>query len=498
MRITQGETIERQLVLRIELDDQDTAPYVEIGYRKVRPNVAHPGFRKGKAPRHIIMQRFGREALLNEALDEMLPEITTKAIEAQELTLGGIPSVQIVAGQPELTLEATVPLIPHIELGPYLDIRVQSDAPEITDDDIQKRLETLQASMSSWEPVTRPAQIGDMVTLTGKGIVNGNAVMDETDTVYLMAEDADRPFPGFAEALVGAELNQPQEFDLTIAENFPVQEVAGEPVQVSVTITEAKERVLPELDEDFANSVGEGYDSLDALREQIKSELTAEADAEASESLRAKALQSLIDGAYAEIPPLIIDSEVNRMINQQAQVFAQMNIRLEDYLRSTGSSLAELRDQIRDEAETRVKSSVALGKLGETEDIQVHDGEVEARIQLVNERRAALPQTQTGPPAEPLPLNDETRYDVRQTIRIEKTWERLIAIAKGEAADQPQTQTDEPSDASADAPADAPQNQAADAPDAAPENQAAAPDAASGADGADADAPDAPAQNQAS
>ena len=445
MRITQGEIVDLQTVLHIEMEDEDIRPYLDSGYQKVKPHISFPGFRKGRVPRHIALQFLGKEALLNEVLDTMLPEVTEKAINEQELERGGMPDLELLDLDP-VTFTATVPLKPEVELGDYRDIRVETEQSEVGEEDVQERLERLRNSMASWEPVERLVEMGDMVTMTATGTVEGDTILDETDTVYLLAEDADRPFPGFAEALVGAELDTPKEFELAVAEDFPIDDVAGKPVQVSVTVSDVKERVLPELDEEFAQGIGEGYDSLEALREQIEEELKSESEMTAEQELRESAVNSLLQGATTTIAPVIIQQEAQRMVNEQEQMLARLNIRFDDYLRSIGSSEDEVREQAREEAIIRIERAVALEKLGEVEGIDVSDDEVEERIQSIIENdleQSAYDDEDDfdDDDFEEVPeieITDEMRSSIRRMVHSEKVMERLVAIVKGEAPDLPE------------------------------------------------------------
>ena len=449
MRITQGEIVDLQTVLHIEMEDEDIRPYLDIGYQKVKPHISFPGFRKGRVPRHIVLQFVGREALLNEVLDTMLPEITGRAIDEQELEPGGMPDMEVLDLDP-VTFKATVPLRPQVELGDYRDIRVEVEQSEVGEEDVQQRLEQLRNSMASWEPVERPVKMDDMVTMTATGTVEDNTILDETDTVYLLVEDADRPFPGFPEALVGAELDTPKEFELTVADDFPVDEYAGKPVQVTVTVSDVKERILPELDEEFVQGIGEGYDSIEALREQIKEELETETENAAEQEMRESAVTSLLEGADAVIAPVIIDNEVNYMLNEQMQTLARINIRFDDYLRSVGSSEEELREQVREEAIARIKRTVALEKLGEVEGIDVTDEDVEDRIaSIIEQNREQYPEATEEPE-----ITDDVRSSIRRMMHSELVMERLLAIARGEAPELSESAEQEEPEASTDEAAD--------------------------------------------
>ena len=170
MKITQDDVVERQTVLHIELEEDDVDPYLNRAYQRVVQKVNIPGFRKGKAPRRIIEQYFGRESMLNEILDTMLPELTTQAITDQNLDAVGLPSIELEDLDP-FQFSATVPLRPEVDLGEYSSIRIDRSPPVIEDDAIENRIEQIRLSVATWEPTERPVEIGDMVTAQIKGTI---------------------------------------------------------------------------------------------------------------------------------------------------------------------------------------------------------------------------------------------------------------------------------------------------------------------------------------
>ena len=164
MKITQDDVVDRQTTLHIELEDDDLAPYLDRSYRKLAQQVSIPGFRKGKAPRRIVESFVGRESLIHESLDDMLPDIIQRAISDQKIEAAGTPAVELVEFDP-VTVKATVPLLPEVDLGTYKDIRLDETPVEITADNVDGRLGELQDQASSWEPVERDVAIGDMATM---------------------------------------------------------------------------------------------------------------------------------------------------------------------------------------------------------------------------------------------------------------------------------------------------------------------------------------------
>jgi trigger factor len=427
VKITQEEVVDRQTVLNIELEEDDLDSYIDQGYRKIAPRLAIPGFRKGKAPRRIVEQFVGRESLLNEVLDTMLPEITGKAIEEQSIEAAGMPSIELEELDP-IIVKATVPLMPEISLGDYKEISVEEEPANVSEEDVQQRLEQIQHGMASWEPVERTVQMGDLVTIQATGLIDGDSVVDEKDAVIFLDEDSDRPFPGFAQQLADMAQDEVKEFTLPIPEEFGDEKLAGKDVAFSVTVGEIKERVLPELDDEFAKSVGDGYESFEAMKAEIESDANEAAESSATQKYNEAVMEAFLKGVTIEVAPVMVGHEVTHMEGERSRVLSQINVRLDDYLRSIGKSEEEMRDELRSEAEARIKRTYAMSKLAEEEGIEVSEEDVEERI---TEILANNTQDTEGLPVQP-EFTDEMRESVNRVLSSEKTLERLVAIAKGE------------------------------------------------------------------
>ena len=422
MKITQDEVVERQTTLHIELDDEDIDPYLQRAYSRVVQRVNIPGFRKGKAPRSIIEQYYGRESLLNEILDSMLPELTGKAITEEEIEAVGMPSIDLEGLDP-FKFSAVVPMKPDIDLGEYKDIRVERESPSLPDDAIDERIEQLRLSVASWEPVDRSVQTGDMVSTQIKGILDDVVVLDENDAVYLVNEDIGRPFPGFSDKLVGLESDSDASFDLDIPEDFPDENLAGKNISFEVNIKDIKERVLPDLDDEFAQSIGEGYESLDDLREEIDKSIINEAETEASRAYRENVIQALLESATVDLPPLLIEHESSHMIEEQERMVTQANMVLDDYLASMGKTRTELEEESKEEAIGRLTRSFVLSALADQENIDISDNDINDRIdELFSNSDDEKPDaSQTA----------EMMDYMRRSMRMEQTMERLEDIAEG-------------------------------------------------------------------
>ena len=434
MKITQDEVVERQTTLHIELDDEDIDPYLQRAYSRVVQNVNIPGFRKGKAPRSIIEQYFGRESLLNEILDSMLPELTGKAITEEDIDAVGMPSIDLEGLDP-FQFSAVVPLKPDINLGEYKSIRVEKETPSLPDDAIDERIEQLRLSVASWEPVDRTVQTGDMVSTQIKGTLDDEVILDESDAVYLVNEDIGRPFPGFSDKLVGLESDEPSSFDLDIPEDFQDENLAGKNISFEVNIKDIKERVLPELDDAFAQSIGEGYESLEDLREEVDKSIINEAETEASRAHRENVIQALLESATVELPPLLIEHESTHMVEEQERMVTQANMVLDDYLTSIGKTRTELEEESRDEAIGRLTRSFVLSALADEENIDISDDEITERIEELfsNSDEEKPDSSQTA----------EMMDYMRRSMRMEQTMTRLEDIAEGYPDGKPVQNDDE-------------------------------------------------------
>ena len=444
MKITQDDVVERQTVLHIELEEDDVDPYLNRAYKRVVQKVNIPGFRKGKAPRRIIEQYFGRESMLNEILDTMLPELTTQAITDQNLDAVGLPSIELEDLDP-FQFSATIPLRPEVDLGEYSSIRIDRSPPVIEDDAIDNRIEQIRLSVATWEPTERPVEIGDMVTAQIKGTIEENTIFDEADAVYLVNEEIGRPFPGFSENLVGLETNKSSQFNLLIPENFADSKLAGKDAHFEVTIKDIKTRILPEVDDEFAKGIGEGYESLEELKNEIQKGIETEAEEENSRVHRESIVEALMANATVDMSPLLLQREAEHMVEEQERMVSQANMNIDDYLTSLGKTREEFVEESKSEASDRLKRSFVLEKLAKEEDIEISDEDIDERISemFANSEQEIPESTQ----------NAQMRDYLSRSMLMEETMKKLELIASGDSVETDNTD-DIPSGENSDSKAD--------------------------------------------
>lgn len=438
MKVSQDEVVDRQTVLHIELEDDDLGTYLERGYRKFVQHANIPGFRKGKAPRQVVEGFFGRESLLQEALDFMLPDVTRRAVEEQDLETAGMPKIELEEIEP-VKVKATIALAPAVDLGAYRDIRIEEPKVEVSDEDVEKELENLRTNAGSWVPVERPVQLGDMVGMKAKGTVDDRTLIDDEDTVHIAEEGAVVPLPGFSEKLVGAVEGEPQEFSLEIPDDHADTTLAGKVAQFLVTVNEVKERQLPDLDDELAKGVGDGYESLDALRGKIESDLRAQADRARDEQFKELTIDALVESATIELPELLVEHEIEHMVDRRDRFIESIEVRLDDYLKITGKTEDETLTEMREHSIERLSRTFALSKLAELETIEVTDDDITEEIE-------SMAETSEDPSAfesNPRLKSDEVRDTIRESLLMKRAVERLGDLARGESGKEDAAEPDE-------------------------------------------------------
>ncbi len=434
MIITQEEIVDSQAVIHIELEDPDLDPYLDRGYQRVVQRIVIPGFRKGKAPRRIVENFVGRESLLSEVIDTMVYEVTDRAIEEQELEASGLPKIEDLELDP-FTFKAVVPLRPEVDLGDYHSLRIPYEPEEVSEDDVEARIDELRQSLASWEPVVRPVAMGDLVTVGIKGAVEDNTFVDEEDTTYFLDSDSKNPVPGFSHKMEGLEAEQTHEFTIEIPDDYQDDAIAGKEASFSVEIKDVKEKILPELDDEFAKGLPEEYESMEALRTEVEQGLNDEAENRSKRQYEDEVVTALLDATTMTLSPVMLDHEIEHIEEDQNKLFEQLNIRRDDYLQSIGTSYQEQRAQARTEAEQRIRRTFALNKLGELENIEVSEDDIDARVEELlaqdpesDDRRQQI---------------EEQRESIERMLKYEKTISLLVTVAKGEAESSEQAESED-------------------------------------------------------
>ena len=426
MKVGKEALPQREVVLNIEVEDGDLSPYLERAYQRLVQRANIPGFRKGKAPRAVVERFVGRDALVNEAMDFMVPELVDKAIAQEQVEQGDTPHVDVTQTEP-IVLKATVPLVPTVVLDAYRDIRVTPEPVEVSEEHLGHILEDLRWAQASWEPVERPVAVGDQVTMDVRGTVGGKEATNQKSVVYLASEENPSPVPGFAQALAGAAPAGMTEFTLTLHEDYPDRRLAGQECMFQVTVHEVKEKRLSELDDEFAKGVGDGYDSLEALTAKIREDLLTRAQQAADSRYQDAVTEELVKRATLDISPLVVEHEVEHLLHDEQEALGQQRIGMEQYLETVGKSTEEHREDARVVSTGRLTRAHALAKVAELEGLTASDEDVDQEIDRLVERAGASGDAMRRELSQPEARDSLSRILVRR-------WavDRLVSIAKGE------------------------------------------------------------------
>jgi trigger factor len=423
MKVT-NERIERsRVVLNIQVDSDEMEEAVRKAYRRVGAKASIPGFRKGKVPPAILEQYIGREAVVEDAAEHLLPEVYERALDEQQVDAIARPEVEVLQVEP-LSFKATVPVRPTVELGDYHEIKFSPEPVEVTEEEVSESLEQLRVMQAPWAPVDGPAELEDLLSVSVEGVVDGEVVIDEKDGVYQMSESIPGALPGFAEQLVGAKKEEERSFTLTIPEGRG--DLGGKECAFTVQVKEIKRKTLPELDDEFAKGLGEAFDSLDALKNRVIETLKGKKEQEARSNLEEKAIKALVDMATVEYPDVMVDSELDHLVEENRRQHGNKEA-LDTYLDSIGKTEDEFRAELRPMAERIVIRSIVIQKFAELEGIQVGldeiNAEVEQMVQHVSDD--SVRQVFDTPQA---------RVSLGRNLFVKKAIERLYEVVTGESS----------------------------------------------------------------
>ena len=430
MKVTQGDTQDRQTVLHIEVDDDLLEKHMARAYQRVAARVNVPGFRKGKAPRSVVERFVGGEHLLEEAIETLVPDAVGVAIEQEGLETSATPRVSIVEREPILKIDATVPLPPHGTIGDYAGIRFDDEVEPVTDDQIEESVQRLVESNANWEDVDRAVKAGDLITFNASGEVDGESFMDQKDAEYLADADNPNPVPGFSAALEGIEPGQSKSFSIDVPADFSREALAGKTAEFTVSVAKIREKNLPELSDELVKGLGEGISTIADLRSRIRENLEARAEEVLKESLEEKVVAELVERSTFEVAPLMIEHEAEHVLNDQQRALARYNISLEQFIAQTGGSSDDLVTKAKETAESRVKRTLVMDLLAESEGIEPADSEVEEEIAAWRAQGDARPDADPHATSETDYDSDETRNAVIAVLKRRKAVERALEIAK--------------------------------------------------------------------
>jgi trigger factor len=410
-----------QMALNVELESAETDKYLALALEHLAKRVTLPGFRKGKAPTTLVEQHVGKEAIMQEALEHLIPEVYEQALKAESIAAIAEPRIELLQIDP-ITFKAVVPLKPNVTPGNYKDIRLEMGKKEITESDIDQVIEQLRMQFGTLVAVDREIHYGDIITVDIDGKRGEEKILDRKDAMYEVTEGSKYPAPGFSEKLIGLKKDDESEFTLSFPDDYEIKEIAGKQYTFSVKIKEVKEKSLPEVNDDFAKNAGS--ENVDDLKEKIKAGLQTRADESLKKEFENKLITTVIEQSTLEFPPVLVEKELDHIINEEARNFPEGVKGLEGYLTTAKKTLEQHREDLRSAATDRVKAYLVTAKIAELENVVVSDEEITGAVENMirgDESRAENIRALFNAP--------QARESLKDMISINKAMDLLTKIA---------------------------------------------------------------------
>jgi len=373
---------ENEVELAVEVPTNDVRDKFEKTLRKLARETSVPGFRKGKVPRQIILNRLGEDYVLSQTLNDYLPEWYESAIDNADIDPVSVPEIDFDAftGKEPFSFTAKVQVRPEPTLGAYTGLEVPRESAEVGDAQVDAQLALLQERFASLKPVEgRAAKTGDFVQIDFEGIVDGAPLEGARAEDYMLEIGHGNLIPGFEEQLDGLAAGESKTFELTFPEDYHAEELRGKPVTFTVTMKEIKEKDVPALDDDFAQQASE-FETLAELRADVRTRLETAREAMVDREFRSAVVQAAVDNATLTVPPAMIDRQAHALYHELEEAVGERGLEMAQYLEALGKSADDVEGELRPRAEAEVKRGLVLAAIRDAEHVEVSDDELRARI----------------------------------------------------------------------------------------------------------------------
>ena len=383
MTATFEKTATNEGVLTFSIPQEEIQQGLTIAFNKVKGNLNVPGFRKGKVTRQVFNRMFGEEALYEDALNAVLPKAYDAAVAEAGLDVVAQPKIDVKSmekGQ-DWVITAEVTVKPEVKLGEYKNLTVAKQEREVTDADVEERLNQKRNQQAELVVVEEPAKEGDTVVIDFEGFKDGVAFEGGKGENYSLELGSGSFIPGFEDQLVGAKAGDDVEVKVTFPEDYQAEDLAGKEAIFKVKVHEVKEKELPALDDEFAKDVDDEVETLDELKAKIREELTATKASQAQEAVHDEALRKAVENAeVVELPHVMVHDEVHRAMDEFLNNMQRQGISPEMYYQLTNSTEADLHKQFEQDAELRVKTNLVIEAIVKAENLEATEEEIEKEI----------------------------------------------------------------------------------------------------------------------
>ncbi|MCO4330462.1 trigger factor [Staphylococcus hyicus] len=412
-------------LLQVTVPAEEVDKALDKAFKKVVKQINVPGFRKGKVPRPIFEQRFGVEALYQDAVDILLPKAYSNAVEEAGINPVDQPEIEVtqIEKGKEFKFDATVTVEPEVKLGDYKGLEIEKQNTELTDKEVEETIQQrLEAMADMVVKEDGKVEEGDTVNLDFDGYVDGEQFEGGQADGYDLEIGSGMFIPGFEEQLVGLAVGEEKDVEVTFPEEYHAEELAGKPATFKTKINEIKSKEVPELDDELANELDSEANSVDEYKENLRKQLAESKATEAENAQKEEAITKATDNAEVDIPKAMIKTEEDRMVQEFAQRLQQQGLNLETYFQISGQSEEDLRGQMKEDAEQRVKTNLTLAAIAEAENIDATDEDVEKELETMS--------SQFGISVDDIKSTLGNTDIVKNDVRVKKVIDLLVKEAK--------------------------------------------------------------------
>ena len=423
----QVEKLEKNMAkLTIEASAEDLEKAIEKAYQRQKNKISIPGFRKGKVPRQMVEKMYGKEVFYEDAANDLIPDAYDKALLECEEDIVSSPKIevtQIEAGKP-FVFTATVALKPEVKLGKYKGVKIDKIDAEVTEEEVDAEINKERENNARNISVEdRPVKDGDVTTLDFEGFVDGVAFEGGKGENYPLTIGSGAFIPGFEEQLVGAEIGKEVEVKVTFPEDYQAENLKGKDAVFKCTVKEIKEKELPELDDEFASEVSE-FDTLAEYREDVKKNLAEKKAKDAKNAREEAAVNAVVEGAEMEIPEAMLETQQRQMVDEFAQRITMQGLSMEQYFQFTGTSYEQMVEQVKPQAEERIKARLVLEAVAKAENLEATEEDYEKELETM----AEVYQMETAKVKEL--MGEREKKNIMQDLAVRKAAEFVAENAK--------------------------------------------------------------------
>lgn len=428
---------DHQAKITVEVEPEKLESAMQRAAAKIAKKVRIPGFRPGKAPYHIILRQVGEAAVMEEAVEIVVNDIYPDVVKESGVKAYGPGQVNNIPSTDPLKIEFLVPLEGEVELGDYQSIRQPYEPPAVTDEEVEKVVEDLRERQAVIEPVERPAQDGDEVTvkmsaerLNPSEGQNATLIREQSNPVVIKANDPDEwPFPGFSAHLVGMSTGESKEIEYTWPEDAVSEALRGTSAKFNIAIEAVKSRTLPELNDEFVSELGGDFNTVEELRANVRKMLEEQSLASYHQKYDAEVLKTAVEQASFKFSPQMLHDEMHVVMHELEDRLQRQGMDLDLYKKVSGMDDEALHEQSRPTAEARLKNGLYLVELGKAEKIEITPDELQG--EAINTMNYLL---SNADPKELKKVNQQELFrrvvsDVFGEMMSTRTRERLRQIA---------------------------------------------------------------------